>query len=74
LQICRFRSGALTGFMPVSMAPTSAALPALVAAVEVASKPRAIGLVEVELPSGIKLRITGDVEPDALRRILSALP
>jgi len=31
------------------------------------------GLVEVELPSGVRLRISGEVETVALRRILLAL-
>jgi transposase len=70
----QFRSGALTGFMPVSIAPITPVFSAPAAPVEVASEPRVPGLVEVELPSGIKLRIMGDVESDALRRILSALP
>jgi transposase len=30
-------------------------------------------MIEVELPSGIKLRVTGMVEGAALRRVLSAL-
>jgi transposase len=30
-------------------------------------------LIEVELPSGVKLRLTGDVDEAALRRVLSAL-
>ena len=39
---------------------------------EPASTP-APGFVEVELPSGVRLRISGEVEAMALRRILSAL-
>jgi transposase len=66
----QFRSGALTGFMPVSMATEVAALPA-----PVESQPATLvaGHVEVELPNGIKLRVRGDVDAVALRQILSAL-
>jgi transposase len=34
---------------------------------------RGDGSIDVELPSGVKLRVTGDVEEAALRRVLSAL-
>jgi len=63
----QFRSGELTGFVPVSMAADVPALPA--------PPPGALGAghVEVELPNGVKLRVTGDVDAGALRHILSAL-
>jgi transposase len=35
--------------------------------------PAKAGSVEVELPSGVKLRLTGEVDAITLRRILSAL-
>jgi len=68
----QFRSGALTGFMPVSIGADVAALPAPAAA----EKPPATlvaGYVEVELPNGVKLRVRGDVDAVALRQILSAV-
>lgn len=68
----QFRSGALTGFMPVSMATDLAALPAP-APVEMPPATLAAGHVEVELPNGVKLRVTGDVDAGTLRQILSAL-
>ena len=34
---------------------------------------RADGTIEVELPSGVKLRLSGAVDEAALRRVLSAL-
>jgi transposase len=68
----QFRSGALTGFVPVSMAPNIPALPAP-ALVETRPTAHAAGHVEVELPNGIKLRVTGGVDADTLRQILSAL-
>lgn len=68
----QFRSGALTGFMPVLMAPD---IPALPAPAPVEAQPTALlaGNVEVELPNGIKLRVTGGVDAGTLRQILSAL-
>jgi transposase len=67
----QFRSGELTGFVPVSITPEASVLPAPVAVVPAAP---ATGIVEVELPSGVKLRVAGDVDSAVLRRILSVLP
>ncbi len=68
----QFRSGALTGFVPVSMASDVAALPAP-APLEVPPATPPAGHIEVELPNGVKVRVRGDVDAGALRQILSAL-
>ncbi len=69
----QFRSGELAGFVPVSVIadpglPDPAAAP-------VAAEPESAGggTIEIDLPTGVKLRVTGDVGEAALRRILSAL-
>jgi transposase len=68
----QFRSGELTGFVPLLVA--EAPSPSAPVPVKEASLPTPVaGLVEVELPGGIRLRISGEVEAVALRRILSAL-
>ena len=74
----QFRRGELTGFVPVSMMPEQAALPVpdlppAPPTAELASDPAAASLIEVELPTGVKLRVPGDVGEAALRRILAAL-
>ncbi len=68
----QFGSGALTGFMPVSMGTD---VPALPSPAPVASQPATLvaGYVEVELPNGVKVRVKGDVGTVALRQILSAV-
>lgn len=69
----QFRSGELTGFVPVSVV-ADAALPEPAVAPEAAEQvPVAIGVIEVELPAGVRLRITGDVREATLRRVLAAL-
>ncbi|MGO4728343.1 MULTISPECIES: IS66-like element accessory protein TnpA [unclassified Inquilinus] len=69
----QFRSGELTGFVPVSVM-ADAALPEPTAVPDLADGvPTAVGAIEVELPSGVKLRVTGDVGEAVLRRVLSAL-
>ena len=70
----QFRSGELTGFVPVSIAPEASALRAPAAVPAAPAAAPATGIVEVELPSGIKLRFAGDVDSAVLRRILSVLP
>lgn len=69
----QFRSGELTGFVPVSVV-ADAALPEPAVVPEAVEKAAvAIGMIEVDLPSGVRLRITGDVGEAALRRVLAAL-
>lgn len=74
----QFRTGELTGFAPVVLAPPIAELP--LATEPLDPVPRLAepdqptdGMIEVELPSGVKLRLTGAVDEGALRRVLSAL-
>jgi transposase len=71
----QFRSGELTGFVPVSIALEPPALPSIAQAEVpvIPLPPTTAGSVEVELPSGVKLRFTGEVDAITLRRILSAL-
>ncbi len=74
----QFRTGELTGFAPVTLAPPVGQLAAPsppanpVPILPQANRPTG-GVIEVELPSGVKLRITGAVDETALRRVLSAL-
>jgi transposase len=71
----QFRSGELTGFVPVAIAPDTPPQlpsPAPVVAASPPLEPTG-GMIEVELPTGVKLRVTGDVGEATLRRVLSAL-
>jgi transposase len=70
----QFRQGELTGFVPVSIAPETAALPAPDLLPDPPkADPVVAGIIEVELPTGVKLRVPGDADEASLRRILSAL-
>ena len=73
----QFRTGELTGFAPVLVAPPVDELPAATAPIDLVRSngdaDPAGGLIEVELRSGIKLRITGAVDAVMLRQVLSAL-
>jgi transposase len=74
----QFRTGELTGFAPVMVAPPVGELPTAAAPLDrvppigKADQP-ADGTIEVELRSGVKLRITGAVDAAVLRQVLSAL-
>lgn len=68
----QFRQGELTGFVPVSIAPEPAYLPPPEPVAEERGS-GADGVIEVELPTGVKLRVTGDVGEAVLRRVLAAL-
>ena len=72
----QFRSGELTGFAPVTVTPALDRLPGPEIRVEAPSPklaPAVAGIIEVELPSGAKLRLTGDIAEPVLRRVLAAL-
>ena len=74
----QFRTGELTGFAPVRLAlPVEELALATEPADPEPAPPEpdrpADGIIEVELPSGVKLRLTGAVDEAALRRVLSAL-
>ncbi len=74
----QFRTGELTGFAPVMVAPPvgehpAASAPAASAPILPAADRPASGMIEVVLPSRVKLRITGAVDAAALRQVLSAL-
>ena len=71
----QLRSGELTGFAPVAVTPALDQLPEPTIPVEATSPilaPAAAGTIEVELPSGVKLRLTGDIAEPLLRRVLAA--
>jgi transposase len=74
----QFRTGELTGFAPVTvtspleqLASVSSDIDSMSANAEI-DRP-ASRVIEVELRSGVKLRITGAVDEVALRQVLSAL-
>jgi transposase len=68
----QFRSGALTGFMPVSMGTDIPALPPP-SPIDAPPATLVARYVEVELPNGVKVRVKGDVDTVALRQILLAV-
>jgi transposase len=69
----QFRTGELTGFAPVMVSPAVGELLPADSALSEAAADQPAGMIEVELPSGVKLRLTGAVDATALRRVLSAL-
>jgi transposase len=74
----QFRTGELTGFAPVMVAPAVGELPLAAVSLDPVSpdgeadRP-GVGTIEVELRSGVKLRLTGTVDAAVLRQVLSAL-
>jgi len=76
----QFRTGELTGFAPVTVladAPVEQLPPPAIAtdpaAPVIPTEPSTAAMIEIELLSGVKLRLKGGVEEAALRRVLSAL-
>jgi transposase len=74
----QFRTGELTGFAPVRLAPPVEELAMAAAPADPVPKlpeadPLADSIIEVELPSGVKLRLVGAIDEVSLRRVLSVL-
>jgi transposase len=73
----RALAGAMAGFVPVEIGGDSQ--PALCAPALPATAPDQPlgagrgGIIEVELPNGCRVRVGGDVDAGALRRVFSAL-
>ncbi len=69
----QYREGALgvgeaARFVPVAVATETAALPPSCGLVE-----RPLGLIEIELPNGCRLRVDREVDSRTLRRVVAAL-
>lgn len=76
----RALAGAMAGFVPVEIGETThPALSAPAAPVADATAAAQLpvddrgGAIEIELPNGCRLRVGGDVDAGALRRVLSAI-
>jgi transposase len=69
----QFRMGELTGFTPVMVTADPPVEPVAMPEPPPISAPPSNGAIEVELPSGVRLRVNGMVDEGALRQILSAL-
>ena len=68
----QFRQGELTGFVPVAIAPEPPRLQGPEPA-RPSTELATAGVIEVALPTGVNLRVTGDVSEVSLRRVLAAL-
>jgi len=76
-------AGALAGFLPVRIMPEEASalpaprpedgVPVPMPHSEPAQPGRPVGLIEIELPSGVRLRVGTDVDGTALGQVLAAL-
>lgn len=78
----RALAGAMAGFVPVEIGETAhpalsaPAVPVVDATAAADTRPPVNdrgGAIEIELPNGCRLRVGGDVDAGALRRVLSAL-
>lgn len=76
-------AGAMAGFLPVRILPEEGpklvapqpedGAPATMPHSELAQAGRPAGLIEIELPSGVRLRVGADVDGTALGQVLAAL-
>ena len=69
----QFRCGALTGFIPAVVTPDAPMPPDLSAQAVAAVPTTSSGFIEVELPTGVRLRVPDGAGEVTLRHILQAL-
>lgn len=60
-------------FLPVELVGAPGSQDATMSTVETGTTSAALGLIEIELPGGHRLRITGCYDPEALARLLRGL-
>ncbi|WP_342723838.1 transposase [Bradyrhizobium sp. B097] len=73
-ELCRHGEASIAPFVPVEIGPS--ALPREVAEAPLtptARRRKSQGIIEIDLGSGHRIRVDGDVDGDALRRVLDAL-
>lgn len=72
-ELCKHGEASIAPFVPVEIGPSvppRAEAPLTTAAVR---RRKSQGIIEIDLGSGHRIRVDGDVDGDALRRVLDAL-
>jgi transposase len=73
-ELCKHGEGSIAPFVPVAIGPSVPPREVAEAPVTTtARRRRSHGIIEIDLGSGHRVRVDGDVDGDALRRVLDAL-
>jgi transposase len=76
-ELCRHGDTSIAPFVPVEIGPSVPPRDVAEAPLTTAAAPtrrrRSQGIIEIDLGSGHRIRVDGDVDGDALRRVLDAL-
>lgn len=74
-ELCKHSETSMAPFVPVEIGPSVAPRDAAEAPLTTAPgrRRRSQGVIEIDLSSGHRIRVDGDVDGEALRRILDAL-
>ncbi len=73
-ELCKRGEASIAPFVPVAIGPSVPPREVAEAAVTTtARRRRSHGIIEIDLGSGHRVRVDGDVDGDALRRVLDAL-
>ena len=73
-ELCKHGDTSIAPFVPVEIGPSVPPREAAEAPLTAAARRRkSQGIIEIDLGSGHRIRVDGDVDGDALRRVLDAL-
>lgn len=73
-ELCRHGEASIAPFVPVEIGPSAPPREVTEAPLTTtARRRRSRGIIEIDLGSGHRIRVDGDVDGDALRRVLDAL-
>jgi transposase len=70
-ELCRHGEASIAPFVPVEIGPSAEVAEAPLTTT--ARRRKSQGIIEIDLGSGHRIRVDGDVDGDALRRVLDAL-
>lgn len=72
-EFCRHGESSIAPFVPVEIGPSASPPEVAEAPLTTAWRRKNHGIIEIDLGSGHRIRVDGDVDGDALRRVLDAL-
>nr|WP_246754467.1 transposase [Bradyrhizobium diazoefficiens] len=72
-ELCKHGEASIAPFVPVEIGPSVPPRAEAPLTTTAARRRKSVGIIEIDLGSGHRIRVDGDVDGDALRRVLDAL-
>jgi transposase len=72
-ELCKHDEASIAPFVPVEVRPSVPPREVAETPLTTERRRKSLGIIEIDLGSGHRIRVDGDVDGDALRRVLDAL-